>query len=102
MTSPLVAFSNAFDQKQSRVGEFLNEAFYNHYKIMRMTEKGKRVIRSLIEAYQANPKLLPPNVQQKYNAAEVRRQVLADHIAGMTDRFALVEYRRLFDPDVRV
>lgn len=102
MTNPLIAFSSVFDQKQSQVGEFLNEAFYNHYKIMRMTEKGKRVIRSLIEAYQANPKLLPPNVQQKYNAAEVRRQVLADHIAGMTDRFAIVEYRRLFDPDVRV
>lgn len=102
MTSPLVSFSSAFDQKQSRVGEFLNEAFYNHYKIMRMTEKGKRVIRSLIEAYQANPKLLPPHVQQRYNVAEIRRQVLADHIAGMTDRYALVEYRRLFDPDVRV
>jgi dGTPase len=56
----------------------------------------------LIDAYQKNPKLLPPLVQQRYNSAEICRQVLADHIAGMTDRYALVEYRRLFDPDVRV
>lgn len=101
-TRPLVQFSEAFDHKQAQVGEFLSEAFYSHYKIMRMTEKGKRVIGSLIEAYQNNPKLLPPKVQQRYNSAGIQKQVLADHIAGMTDRYALVEYRRLFDPDVRV
>ena len=101
-TSPLVDFSSDFNEKQLRLGTFLSETFYSHYKIVRMTDKGKRVIGALIEAYQQNPKLLPPALQQRYEPTENRKQVLANHIAGMTDRYALVEYRRLFDPDVRV
>jgi len=99
---PLVSCSPDFDHKQHRLGEFLREAFYKHYKIMRMTDKGQRVIRALIGAYQDNPRLLPPDVQVRYEEAEDRNAVLADVIAGMTDRYAVVEYTRLFDPEVRV
>jgi len=99
---PLVRFSAEFERKQSRLGEFLREAFYKHYKIMRMTDKGQRVIRALIGAYQDNPRLLPPDVQVRYEEAEDRNAVLADVIAGMTDRYAVMEYTRLFNPEVRV
>ncbi len=99
---PLVRFSDGFERKQSRLGEFLSETFYKHYKIMRMTDKGQRVIRALIGAYQDNPRLLPPDVQVHYEEAEDRNAVLADVIAGMTDRYAVMEYTRLFDPEVRV
>ena len=98
----MVSFSSEFEHKQARLGEFLREAFYKHYKIMRMTDKGKRVIRALFEAYRQNPGLLPPAVRARYEAAAEPDVVLADVIAGMTDRYAVMEYARLFDPEVRV
>lgn len=97
---PLVWFSEEFDHRQNELGAFLSESFYRHYKIMRMTDKGKRVIRALIEEYQNNRNLLPPDVQNRCES--VGKLAIADHIAGMTDRYAVREYARLFDPDVRV
>lgn len=102
----LVDFSDSFKQKQERVGQFLKDEFYNHYKIMRMTDKGKRVIRELMRAYTNNPNLLPPSVQRRFHAesreSQWQEHVIADYVAGMTDRYAVLEYRRLFDPDERV
>lgn len=97
----LMWFSEGFDRRQNELGAFLREAFYRHYKIMRMTDKGKRVIRALIDEYQKNPNLLPPDVREQFDRAEAK-SVIADYIAGMTDRYALREYARLFDPEVRV
>jgi len=97
----LVWFSEDFDRRHNELGAFLRETFYQHYKIMRMTDKGKRVIRALIDEYQKNPNLLPPDVQKQFAVAEPK-SVIADYIAGMTDRYAVREYARLFDPDVRV
>jgi dGTPase len=97
----LVWFSDEFDRRHQALGAFLREAFYQHYKIMRMTDKGKRVIRALIDEYQKNPNLLPPEIQKQFAAAD-DKAVIADYLAGMTDRYALREYARLFDPDVRV
>ena len=96
----LIWFSQGFEERQQALGAFLREAFYRHYKIMRMTDKGKRVIHALIEEYGKNPNLLPPDAQKRY--ADEGRLAIADHIAGMTDRYAVREYARLFDPDVRV
>jgi dGTPase len=102
----LVDFSDDIKAKQDRVGRFLRAEFYSHYKIMRMTDKGKRVIRALIEEYMNNPGLLPPAVQARYDAPSTdpawQKRVIADHLAGMTDRYAVLEHRRLFDPEVRV
>jgi len=102
----LVDFSAQVHAKQDKVGAFLKDEFYNHYKIMRMTDKGKRVIRALIDEYMNNPRLLPPAVQQRIDAPSAdpdwQKRIIADHIAGMTDRYAVLEHRRLFDPEVRV
>jgi len=96
----LIWFSQGFEERQQALGAFLREAFYRHYKIMRMTDKGKRVIHALIEEYEKNPNLLPPDAQKRH--ADEGRLAIADYIAGMTDRYAVREYARLFDPDVRV
>jgi len=102
----LVDFSASFKEKEEKIGAFLKEAFYSHYKIMRMTDKGQRIIRALIDEYMKNPRLLPPNTQRRFlegtDSPHGREHVVADYIAGMTDRYAVLEYRRLFDPDVRV
>jgi dGTPase len=99
---PLAGFSKAFDAKQLELGRFLRAEFYSHYKIMRMTDKGKRVIHALISEYLGNPKLLPPAVQKQLDAKTDSKLAIADYIAGMTDRYAAMEYRRLFDLDERV
>jgi len=100
--SALISFSETFDRRQKELGTFLRGAFYKHYKIMRMTDKGKRVIRALIHEYQRNTNLLPPRVQDRLHTASDGKSVIADYIAGMTDRYAVREYARLFDPEVRV
>jgi dGTPase len=98
----LISFSETFDRRQRELGTFLRGAFYQHYKIMRMTDKGKRVIRALIDEYQRNTNLLPQQVQDRLHTAADGKSVIADYIAGMTDRYAVREYARLFDPEVRV
>jgi dGTPase len=74
-----------------------------------MTEKAGRVLRSLFEAYMAEPRQMPPHVFERAHQLEAQGEgrgtlarVVADYIAGMTDRFALDEYRKLFDPSERV
>ena len=79
----------------------LFENLYRHYRVVRMAEKAKRVIRDLFSAYVANPGQLPPHVSTRLDDDGLER-VVCDYIAGMTDRFALDEHKRLFDPHVRL
>jgi dGTPase len=71
---------------------------YRHYRVVRMAEKAKRVMTELFEAYMSEPHQLPPHVLARQNAGDPLARVVADYIAGMTDRFALEEHRKLFDP----
>ena len=68
---------------------------YRHYRVARMSEKARRVVRDLYAAFTANPGLLPPEHRERADA-ELPRAV-CDYIAGMTDRYAIREHRRLFD-----
>lgn len=82
---------------------FLLERFYRHYRVMRMASKAQRVLTDLFEAYQVQPGQLPTSTQAKITVEpEGVRRVLCDYIAGMTDRYALEEHAKLFDPTVRV
>jgi dGTPase len=65
-----------------------------------MKDKAARVLRSLFDRYRANPRLLPAESRERA-AAEPLERTIADYIAGMTDRYAIDEHRRLFDPSVR-
>ena len=97
----LVNFSDNFKGMLKELGDFLMENFYESYKILGMTGKGKLIIKKIFYAYKENPKLLPPEIKARYDEAKDKNmeptRVIADYIAGMTDRFAEEEYLRLFE-----
>ena len=67
---------------------------YQHYQVLRMASKAQRIIADLFVAFTANPRLLPPQYQLPAEGDQARR--VAEYIAGMTDRYAIKEHRRLF------
>jgi dGTPase len=81
--------------------EFLLKNMYRHYRVVRMGDKAGRILRDLFESFVAEPLQLAPRFQERIAIDGVHR-VVCDYIAGMTDRFALDEHRKLFDPLVRV
>ena len=100
-TRPKVAgFSKELEKKVQELKDFLMANLYLHHRVVRMTEKGKRFITELFKLYVSNPKQLPPHVRKREEEGIYR--AVCDYIAGMTDRFALDEYNRLFSPYERV
>lgn len=96
---PVAAFSADMQKVNAALKAFLMEKVYRHYKVNRMTSKAKRVVREMFEFFLAEPECLPTQWREaagKPGSAETA-QIVADFIAGMTDRFALEEYRRVFD-----
>lgn len=91
---PLVGFSPGMRSEQQVLKEFLRENLYWHYQVLRMMEKAKRIIKELFESFMAEPRLLPPQYHTRAGADKPR--AIADYIAGMTDRYAMREHRRLF------
>ena len=81
--------------------EFLLRNMYRHYRVVRMGDKAGRILRDLFQSYVAEPRQLPPRFQQQMELDGLHR-VVCDYIAGMTDRFAVDEHQKLFDPMVRV
>jgi dGTPase len=98
---PVTAFSESMENKNRPLKDFLMENFYRHYRVSRMAAKAERVLEELFNAYLDRPELLPKTVRT-HLADEARARVVCDYIAGMTDRFALQEYQRLFDPATQV
>ena len=94
---PLVGFSSAMEEQLQYAGKFLYENMYKHYKVLRMATKARIIIEALFEAYMKEPKQLP-RTSRKRLEYEPREQVVADYIAGMTDRYAMQEYKKLYDP----
>jgi len=92
--SPLVSFSNELAEEHLALKQFLRNHLYRHYKVARMTKKAERIITELFGAFLGEPRLLPPEHQAKAHHDKAR--AIADYIAGMTDRYAMREYRRLF------
>jgi dGTPase len=99
--APVVAFSERLEARKRPLQNFLYENFYRNYRVMRMAAKAERVIEALFTAYLKDPQILPQAVRSRMEREEPAR-VVCDYIAGMTDRFALDEYARLFDPLARV
>ncbi|MSP88447.1 MAG: deoxyguanosinetriphosphate triphosphohydrolase [Alphaproteobacteria bacterium] len=96
---PVVAFSAEMAGHDRTVKAFLRQRMYRHYKVNRMTSKARRVVRDLFNLFLAEPECLPMDWQaqcQGPNTSATAR-VVADYVAGMTDRFALDEHRRNFD-----
>jgi dGTPase len=100
-TQPLVGFSPAMERRSAELKLFLLEHLYRHYRVIRMAEKARRIIHDLVKVYTDSPRQLPPSFSSRI-ATEGMPRVVCDYIAGMTDRFALEEHRKLFDPHTRV
>jgi dGTPase len=99
----LVDFSPPMAERHQTLKAFLTEHLYHHHRVTRMTQKADRIMTALFEVYSSEPKQLPPHVTGRVrDEGETMPRVIADYIAGMTDRFALEEYKKLFDPYERV
>jgi len=90
----LVAFSDDMHVQQRSLKIFLRDKLYRHYQVLRMTNKARRIVGELFAAFMSDPSLLPPQYQQMATAG--RPRAVADYIAGMTDRYAIREHRRMF------
>jgi dGTPase len=93
----LIGFSLQIRSEQQELKHFLRTRLYQHYRVNRMSGKARHIITALFEAFMENPRLLPPDYQGK--ALQDQARTIADYIAGMTDRYAMKEYRRLFSVD---
>ncbi|MDP2823640.1 MAG: deoxyguanosinetriphosphate triphosphohydrolase [Sulfuritalea sp.] len=91
----LIAFTEAMQAENRALKGFLREHLYQHYQVLRMTAKARRIIHDLFGAFVADPRLLPPQYRQMAATGSVVRAT-ADYIAGMTDRYSTKEHRRLF------
>jgi dGTPase len=99
----LASFSPAMAPQVAELKRLMNDKLYHHYRVLRMTQKAGRVLSQLFKAYMDEPAQIPPHIAQRMETeGDSTARVIADYIAGMTDRFALDEYRKLFDPDERV
>ena len=90
----LASFSSALLEQQRELKTFLHTHLYRHYRVMRMSTKAHRIINDLFEAFISDSRLLPPQFQRQAEIDQAR--AVADYVAGMTDRYAIKEYRRLF------
>lgn len=99
-TDKVVGYSAEFGPKVQALKKFLYECMYYHYRVVRMQTKAERFISELFQAYMKSPRMLPMATQAKLEEAPVER-IVTDYIAGMTDRYALEEWQKLFDPYVR-
>ena len=97
----LIGYSEGIAAESRELKRFLREHLYRHHQVYRVMEKAKRVLRELFEAFMHDPRLLPPQSHAETVVAQdesARARIVADYIAGMTDRFAIDEWERLFDP----
>jgi len=105
--APLIGFSDSTHAENVALKQFLRRHVYRHYKVRRMTTKAGRVVAELFAAFASDPGLMPDehraNAERlgEVQGAAGRARAVADYIAGMTDRYAILEHRRLFDPGER-
>ena len=95
----LIAFSDEMAAEQQELKQFLRVNLYQHYQVARMASKARRIVADLFAAFQAEPRMLPPQYRDSADGAGVQRAI-ADYIAGMTDRYAIREHRRLFSVEL--
>jgi dGTPase len=120
-SSPLIGFGAEMREQGLELKRFLRENLYRHYRVIRMTAKAGRILRALFEAFMEEPGLLPPEPANRLKTAVApgvlppatlvrpctadqnlgmtgRARIITDYIAGMTDRYAITEYDRVFNP----
>ena len=103
----LIAMSEEIGAQHLELKRFLRERVYRHHRVLRMTSKARRVLENLFGAFMGDTRLMPEEYCESARRAEAadgprgRARIVADYVAGMTDRYAILEHRRLFDPSER-
>ncbi len=102
---PLMVFSEEMRERNQTLKRFLRHNLYQHHRVYRMSAKAARILKALFKAFIDDPRLLPPGYDHHLQQAEQsdgesgRARIIADYIAGMTDRYAIREYQRIFDAE---
>lgn len=94
LAPPLIGFSQSIKKEQQELKKFLYDNLYRHFHVVRMSNKARHTIEKLFSAFSSEIRLLPTEYQKKFEYEGY--QVIADYIAGMTDRYAIKEYQRVF------
>ena len=96
---PLIRFSDKMRAETTALKRFLYANLYRHFQVNRMRVKASRIVRELFDAFMTDPVLLPPDYQAADGDTMKQARKIADYIAGMTDRYAIREHRRIFSLD---
>ncbi len=100
----LISFSDDMQKQNQQLKTFLRQNLYRHYRVQRMTNKAEKVLTALFDAFINDISILPPEAARHCNELKEKdadtgiARGVADYIAGMTDRYAIVEYERIFNP----
>jgi len=97
----VVVFGEPMRAEKQALEDYLMDRFYRHFRLVRMARKAKRLLREMFTAFVREPRQLPAEYQARLRDAPYPHQVVCDYIAGMTDRYAHLEHRRLFDAAYR-
>ncbi|OGT20203.1 MAG: deoxyguanosinetriphosphate triphosphohydrolase [Gammaproteobacteria bacterium RBG_16_57_12] len=102
-TGQMICFSEPMREQHRQLKQFLRLNLYQHYRVHRMMAKAQRIVKELFHGFMSDIRLLPPEFQRRIAAQEAdgesgRARVVADYVAGMTDRYAIAEYERIFNP----
>jgi len=100
----IIGFSSTMKSERDELQAILHKKLYNHFRVERMTEKARRIITEIFNVYENNPNQLPYDVWQRdkeYTEKE-KYEIICNYIADMTDRFALNEHKKLFNPYQKV
>ena len=95
----VAGFSEDMHRRNRELKDFLFHHLYNHYRVVRMSVKAERIIRDLFNAFLSNPAILPDHFQTGIDEIGLE-ETICNYIAGMTDRFAIEEHQKLFDPSI--
>ena len=98
----VAGYTKTLSEENRELKRFLFQHFYRHYRVVRMAVKAARTLTRLFDAYISEPRQLPTETQERVaNSTEGLHRIVCDYLAGMTDRYAIQEYRRLYDMEER-
>ncbi len=100
----VISFSPLMTKERNSLQGLLNKKLYHHFRVERMTQKARRIINDLFNVYRENPRQLPYSVYERNDEhnEKTTHQIICNYIASMTDRFALDEHKKFFDPYQKV
>ena len=102
LSAPVIQFSDSLFSDLKQIREFLFENMYRHWTVRRMRRKAAQIVVDIFDIFMEDPGMMPPEWEASAMGDDTQRaRVIADYIAGMTDRFALQEHAKLTDPNLK-